>query len=175
MNNNKCIYLKQKINGKLECKKQKKIINIRECNSCSKKEYMTSCHVSNGLCQKQEKMTALSNNHQIKKRIKPSKRTQALAINKQTKLIVWERDNHKCIFCGREVPWNLANSHFIKRSHGGLGIPENLFCNCLECHNKFDDSVNRKWMLPIARNYLISKYDGWNEKKLVYKKQKHYF
>lgn len=101
---------------------------------------------------------------------KPSKRTKATSIPKQVKLIVWERDNHKCIFCGREVPWNLANSHFIKRSHGGLGIPENLFCNCLECHNKFDDSINREWMLPIARHYLMSKYENWNEKDLMYKK-----
>lgn len=147
-----CTYLKQKINGKLECKKKKEIINIRECNGCKFRE------------------DKVSSKQQIKKRTKPSKRTQALSIPKDVKLIVWERDNHKCIFCGREVPWNLANSHFIKRSQGGLGIPENLFCNCLECHNKFDDSVNREWMLPIARNYLLSKYDGWNEKDLVYKK-----
>lgn len=153
-----CTYLKQKINRTLECKKQKengknKIINIRECNGCKFRE------------------DKISNYHQIKKRNTPSKRTKALAISKQTKLIVWERDNHKCIFCGHEVPLNLANSHFIKRSHGGLGIPENLFCNCLECHNKFDDSVNREWMLPIARNYLMSKYENWSEDNLVYKKQ----
>lgn len=147
-----CTYLKQKLNRTLECKKQNKIINIRECNGCKYREDKES------------------NKQQIKARTKPSKRTQALSISKNVKLIVWERDNHKCIFCSREVPWNLANSHFIKRSHGGLGIPQNLFCNCLECHNKFDDSINREWMLPIARNYLISKYAGWNEKDLVYKK-----
>ena len=37
--NNNCIYLKQKLNRSLECKKQKKIINIRECNNCKYKEY----------------------------------------------------------------------------------------------------------------------------------------
>ena len=37
--NNNCIYLKQKINRTLECKKKKKIINIKECNNCKLKEY----------------------------------------------------------------------------------------------------------------------------------------
>lgn len=166
MNNNKCTYLKQKLNGKLECKKQKKIINIRECNECKYRENKTNKTQSCSLKYNQER----SHNYMRHKSNKPSKRTKATSIPKQVKLIVWERDNHKCIFCGREVPWNLANSHFIKRSHGGLGIPENLFCNCLECHNKFDDSINREWMLPIARHYLMSKYENWNEKDLMYKK-----
>ncbi len=151
-----CKYLKPKINRQLECKKQNKIINIKECNGCKFRE------------------DKVSYKHQIKKRTKPSKRTQALSISKEVKLIVWERDNHKCIFCGREVQWNLANSHFVKRSHGGLGIPQNLFCNCLECHNKFDDSINREWMLPIARDYLMNKYEEWDEKNLVYKKSRNF-
>ena len=41
-------------------------------------------------------------------------------------MAVWERDNHRCIFCGKLVPYNLANSHFIKRSQGGLGIEQNI-------------------------------------------------
>ena len=152
MNNNKCIYLKQKINRTLECKKQKKIINIRECNGCKHRE------------------NKIANSKQIKKTNKPAKRTRALAISKQVKLIVWERDNHMCIFCGCNVPWNLANSHYVKRSHGGLGIPKNIFCACLECHNKFDDSISRKWMLPIAKNHLMNKYDNWSEESLIYRK-----
>ncbi len=34
-----CIYLKQKINHNLECKKYKKLISIKECNNCKFKEY----------------------------------------------------------------------------------------------------------------------------------------
>ncbi len=49
-----------------------------------------------------------------------SKRAKALEIPKKVKLIVWERDNHQCIFCHR------------------LGIPENIFCACLLCNNKFN-------------------------------------
>lgn len=33
-----CIYLKQKVNKTLECKKQNKIINLRECNGCKYRE-----------------------------------------------------------------------------------------------------------------------------------------
>ncbi len=149
-----CKYLKQKLNRKLECKRLKKIINIKECENCTHKLFANSSHLTNCL----------------KKWNRPIKRPQAVSIRKQVKLIVWERDNRQCIFCHTPVPWNLANSHFIKRSHGGLGIPENLFCNCLECHNKFDNTINRKWMLPIAKNHLMKHYKNWNKNKLIYKK-----
>ena len=82
--NNNCIYLKQKLNRTLECKKQKKIINIRECNNCKYKEYkctefsknsanhtlksstlhnksakLTNCHTSKKLRQKTSKLARL--------------------------------------------------------------------------------------------------------------------
>ena len=99
-----------------------------------------------------------------------SKRTKALEIPKAIKLKVWERDQHKCIFCQRPVSYQLANSHFIKRSHGGLGIEENIMTNCLDCHHKFDDTIQRKEMLIYAENYLKSKYQNWNKEKLIYKR-----
>ena len=91
-------------------------------------------------------------------------------IDKKTKLKVWERDNHRCIFCGRYVEWNFANSHFIKRSQGGLGIEENIMTNCLSCHHDFDDSINRKYMIQRAENYFKSIYPNWSKDDLVYKK-----
>ena len=102
-----------------------------------------------------------------------SKRTKALEIPKKVKLIVWERDNHRCIFCPRDVPWNYANSHYIKRSHGGLGIEQNIVTACPRCHHNFDDTPKRKEMLLVAKRHLMSLYDNWNEEDLVYKKYKH--
>lgn len=150
--NNKCKYLKQKFNNKLECKIQNKIIKIYDCSNCKYKEY-----------DNKEQCTLKKN--------KQSKRTKALAIPTKIKKIVWERDNHRCIFCHCEVPWNRANSHFVKRSHGGLGIEENILTNCPSCHKQFDDSIERKNMLPIAENYLKSKYENWKKDELVYKKE----
>lgn len=103
-----------------------------------------------------------------------SERTKALMISKETKLLVWERDNRQCIFCGRYVDWNFANSHFIKRSHGGLGIPENIMTNCYECHHLFDDTPMRKYMIQRAEDYLKQKYPNWNKDNLVYKKYSTY-
>ncbi len=45
-----------------------------------------------------------------------SKRSQACEISQKVKEIVWNRDNHKCILCGRYVPKTCANAHYIKRS-----------------------------------------------------------
>lgn len=61
-----CIYLKQKLNRKLECKKKNKIINIRECNNCTYKEYksteLTNCHTSKKIRQKSLKLAKLERN-----------------------------------------------------------------------------------------------------------------
>lgn len=51
-----------------------------------------------------------------------------------------------------------------------MGIPENLMTNCERCHNLFEESIYREEMKEFARNYLISKYDYWNEEMLIYKK-----
>ena len=101
-----------------------------------------------------------------------SKRTKALEIDKKTKLIVWERDNNRCIFCHRYVTWNYANSHYIKRSHGGLGIEQNIMTNCDKCHELFEREPSRSKMKPIAIKHFQSKYDNWNEEDLFYKKYK---
>ena len=130
------------MNGKLYCKIRKKEIPYNMCVGCLDKKYKTST----------------------------TKRTKELGIAKKTKLIVWERDNHRCIFCGRLVPWNLANSHFIKRSHGGLGIERNILTNCEECHRKFDDTTDREKMWEYAERYLMSKYKDFDIRDLIYKK-----
>lgn len=96
--------------------------------------------------------------------------TKATQISLKVKKEVWERDNHKCVFCGMEVPLSNANSHFIKRSHLGKGIVENIFCACSRCHMRFDDSIERKTMLQVARNYLKNKHENWNEEDLIYRK-----
>ena len=130
------------MNGEFYCKHLKKKIPIKYCTGCVNKQF----------------------------RWYKSKRTRSLEIPKKVKSKVWERDKHRCIFCGKLVNWELANSHFIKRSHGGLGIEQNILTNCEECHRLFDDSIKREEMYEIAKRYLAMKYENWNEEDLIYKK-----
>lgn len=95
------------------------------------------------------------------------KRTKACAISKKTKDEVYKRDNGCCIFCGAP---GLPEAHVIPRSHGGLGIPENIVTACRQCHDKMDNSVQRQQMLHEAAEHLKMFYPDWNEKGLVYDK-----
>lgn len=140
----KCSYLSLKISGIKYCKYLKKEIPPGYCVGCIHKKYKTP---------------------------KPTKRTQALSITKKTKMIVWERDHHRCIFCKKLVPWYMANSHLIKRSHGGLGIEQNILTNCEECHQKLDDTIKRKELFDYAVRYLSMKYDNFYLDNLTYKKR----
>lgn len=45
-----------------------------------------------------------------------SKRSKACEIPQKVKENVWNRDDHKCILCGKYVPKTCANAHYIKRS-----------------------------------------------------------
>lgn len=157
--NNKCLYLKERTKkGKryFYCSKKRTIIEISNCYGCSNKEY--------------KKSPKLTTKTHIKPISKTNKVTKSTIITKKVKMIVWERDNHKCIFCGKYVDWNFANSHYIKRSHNGMGIEENIMTNCATCHTLFEKEPTRSQMIPIAKIYLKSKYDNWNEENLIYRK-----
>jgi 5-methylcytosine-specific restriction endonuclease McrA len=96
-----------------------------------------------------------------------SKRTKACAISKAVKEAVWERDGGRCIICGS---YNASpNSHYIKRSQGGLGVEENITTMCLRCHEDFEGR-KRAELKPLVAAYLSKKHIGWCESKLIYKK-----
>ena len=104
--------------------------------------------------------------------MKKHKRTKATEISAKVKKIVWERDNCCCIFCHRYVPMFFANAHYIKRSQGGLGIPENIFTACKECHDKeefgkYEQLEFRDRVEEYLRNYYG---DEWTKEKIIYKK-----
>lgn len=97
-----------------------------------------------------------------------SKRSKACDISKKVKDEVWERDEHHCIICGSYQA--MPNAHYIARSHGGLGIAQNIVTLCLECHHQYDNGIYRKKYKKLIEAYLRSKYEDWNEQDLVYKK-----
>jgi 5-methylcytosine-specific restriction endonuclease McrA len=97
-----------------------------------------------------------------------SKRAKACDIPKKVKEAVWERDNHRCIICGNRSA--VPNSHFIRRSQGGLGIEENIVTMCMRCHSMYDQYIDREAMESYTEQYLRNKYPGWDREKLIYKK-----
>ena len=104
---------------------------------------------------------------------KKHRQTKETEISAKTKVLVWERDAHKCIYCGKYVDWNYACCHYIPRSAGGLGIVQNIFTACENCHSEQDNGLNSIAMTDYAKSYLKSKYGSeWNEEDLIYKKFK---
>lgn len=103
-----------------------------------------------------------------------SKRTKATDIPQSVKKKVFERDNGCCVICGNN--YNIMpNSHFVRRSHGGLGIEENIFTACtnftpLKCHERWDHYKCTEEEIERVRNHFKSHYPGWNEEDLIYKK-----
>lgn len=89
------------------------------------------------------------------------------SIRTMTKKRVYERDQKCCIFCGAP---GLPEAHYIPRSHGGLGIEQNIITVCRPCHDKLDNSTQRQQMLKEAAEHLKSFYPDWNERNLIYDK-----
>ena len=102
-----------------------------------------------------------------------SKRALALAISEETKQRVWCRDAGRCVWCGRRGAYVHPEAHFIPRSKGGLGIPENILTLCRPCHENYDhgDLRQRQLMRDRFREYLKHYYPEWDETKLIYHKE----
>ena len=67
-----------------------------------------------------------------KMKSKSSKRAKAVDIPTSVRKKVLLRDKGFCVVCGQP---GIPNSHYIKRSQGGLGIVQNVVCMCINCHN----------------------------------------
>lgn len=95
--------------------------------------------------------------------------SKACQIPERVKRSVCERDDGRCIVCGRP---GAPNAHYIPRSASGLGIEENIVTLCWECHDAFDhgDADDMDRIGGIIRSYLRDHYPGWDEADLYYKK-----
>ena len=88
----------------------------------------------------------------------------------KVKIAVWERDKHRCIYCMRYVPYNFSNSHFIKRSQGGMGIEQNIVTACPDCHRRYDSGYEYQRMYNYTEKYLRKFYGNLDIEKLKYNK-----
>ena len=110
---------------------------------------------------------------------KRSKRTKATDFKQSTRELIRQRDNFQCLFCmlgkyGKsDCEWMLEIMHYINRSAGGLGIPENGVTGCLYHHQLLDNGNKgyRAEMLEDMREYLQGIYPGWKEENLYYRKE----
>lgn len=96
-----------------------------------------------------------------------NKRTKATSIPFKVKQEVFIRDGGRCIFCGRP---GYPEAHYISRTRGGLGIPENIVTACRECHRRMDASEERPQYLKRAKEYLDILYPDFTDEMRIYKK-----
>ena len=109
-----------------------------------------------------------------------SKRSKACEFDIKTRTRIKARDKG-CIFCNLRYMLppepNIFTGryqimHFIPRSQGGLGIPENGAVGCVYHHTMMDNDRNglRDDMLLIFETYLRARCKDWDKSKLVYDK-----
>lgn len=110
-----------------------------------------------------------------------SKRTKATEFSSKARKTIIERDKGECFFCLLRYHMDGATEfdkkikdlmHYIPRSSGGLGIPENAAVGCRFHHTMYDNGHqgNHYEMREIFKGYLKSRHPGWDEKKLVFNK-----
>ena len=111
-----------------------------------------------------------------KEYVMKTKRANATNISMAVKKKVFERDKGCCVVCGNNYNV-MPNAHYIPRVRGGLGIEQNIVTLCTEftpnkCHRRYDfgSKKEREEIGAKIREYLISKYDDWNEDDLYYHK-----
>lgn len=113
----------------------------------------------------------------MKKRTKKNMKYQ---FSKRTIQIITERDRG-CIFCRMgfhmknqdQVLYQLMDiMHYINKSQGGLGVPENGAVGCRYHHGLLDNGNKglREEMKEIFRSYLMQQYPDWKKEKLIYDK-----
>nr|DAY66533.1 MAG TPA: 5-methylcytosine-specific restriction enzyme A [Caudoviricetes sp.] len=114
---------------------------------------------------------------------KRSRQARAREFNTTSRRIIKERDRYQCIFCRMEYrmgevkgysPDSLTIMHYIPRSHGGLGIPQNGALGCIYHHTMLDNGNKgyRGEMLQMFKQYLQNHYPDWSEDALTYSKWK---
>ena len=84
------------------------------------------------------------------------KMTKATSIPESVKRKVYARDG--------------GNAHYIRRSHGGLGIEENIVTLCPQCHHDFDNGFRREEIGAWLSEYLDKWYPDFPDEKRIFNK-----
>lgn len=111
---------------------------------------------------------------------KKKKRTRATEFRAIDRATIADRDSG-CIFCNMNYfneelnmyeKSNFQTMHYIPRSQGGLGIPQNGAVGCIGHHAMLDNGNKGRGpeMKELFKKYLQSKYPDWDESELVFNK-----
>ena len=96
------------------------------------------------------------------------RQTRYTAIQRNVKQRVWERDGGRCVLCGQTNAF--PDAHVIARSQGGLGVEQNIVTLCRRCHDRYDNSADRKQIREELERYMKVFYADWNPEDLIYHK-----
>lgn len=91
----------------------------------------------------------------------------ACAIKPAVREEVEQRDGYCCIFCGSP---GRGEAHIVPRSHGGLGIPQNIITVCRFCHNELDNGLHTERYKRIAQEYIENIYPDWSVELVTFSK-----
>lgn len=110
-----------------------------------------------------------------------TRKNMKFQFDEETRRIIYYRDDESCIFCRRQ--YHMENKdpmlyrtkdimHYINKSQGGLGVPQNGAVGCRYHHMLLDNGSKglRAEMIEMFKEYLMQQYPDWNEDKLRYKK-----
>ena len=97
--------------------------------------------------------------------------TKATAIPAAVKDRVWARDLERCVICGDHHAG--PHCHYVRRSHGGMGIESNIWTGCDACHRAFDSEGRDGYLHRIVRRHLMDWYQDWSEENQIYNKWRH--
>lgn len=136
----KCIYLKQKLNHKFECKRNKQEICLRDCSNCPYKEYK-KCTItvkkSTYNCKNAQKSPVYC--------AKMKQRSNKLAKLEKNRFSLFTDNMNKCYFCPNKK--DHIHEIFCGRNRQnsmkyGLCLPI-----CESCHSKYQNNFlfNKEW------------------------------
>ena len=108
--------------------------------------------------------------------------TKQTAIPAKVKAAVAARDCANgpatCILCGAP---GSPNAHIVRRSHGGMGVEQNIVSLCGRCHYAFDEGLfisgleqfgftSQSDIREYIINYIKGFYPDWTPESVTYRK-----
>ena len=157
---NNCIYLKQKLNHKFECKRSKEEICLKDCINCPYKEYKECTKtvqkraVDNKECTKNQKYCA-----------KIKKRSSKLAKFEKERFSLFTDNKDRCMFCGStyKLTWHEIYCGRNRRNSMRYGLCLRM---CLRCHElkqenkQFNDEWHKKGQAMFGKAYPDLKFEN---------------